>query len=64
MKPAILTYLKESYSKTRWPFTYLVEITNRFKTGSKDCLNELAKEGIIRKRKGINSDLVELLQIH
>lgn len=64
MKLQILTYLKESYQKTGWPFIAIVEVTNSFGPGSKDCLNELSREGLIRKRIGINSDLAELLEKH
>lgn len=53
-------YLEEKYSATRFPFFPVVEILNKFKEDGRNQLNELHKAGKIAKRKGLNSDLIEL----
>ncbi len=58
----ILPYLQSEYKKNPFPFFTKVELINMFGKDSKDELNQLKRDGSIRKRKGINGDLVELLK--
>ena len=58
----ILLHLRSEYSKNPFPFFTVVELKNKFKEGTLDMLNELNKNGFIRKREGINGKLVELLK--
>ena len=58
----IIPYLQSEYKKNPFPFFTKVELINMFGPGSKDELNQLKQDGSIRKRMGINGDLVELLK--
>jgi len=55
----VLTYLREKYKRTGFPFTPLTEITNLFGQEGKDELNQLFKQGIVRKREGANDKLIQ-----
>jgi hypothetical protein len=57
----ILSYLEESYKITKWNFFHVIEVKNKFGECS-DELNRLFREGKIRKRPGINGDLIELVK--
>ncbi len=57
----ILPYLQSEYKKNPFPFFTKIELINMFGASAKEELNELKQNGSIRKRKGINGDLVELL---
>jgi hypothetical protein len=53
-------YLERKFNETKFPFFYvpLLEYEQVF---NKDEANELAKAGIIRKRTGMNGNLIEFL---
>lgn len=53
----MLEELKEIYNKTKFPFVYVVQL----KHFNRKEANELFKKGLIRKRRGINGDLIELI---
>ena len=55
-------YIKQKYSKTKWPFFAFIELCNKFGLKeTKKQLNKLASESKVRKRKYINGVLVEYL---
>lgn len=58
----VLSYLQNEYSASKWPFFSLVEILNKFGESGRKELNQLAKEGKVRKREGMNVKLIELLK--
>lgn len=62
MKAEILKYLLKNYSLTGWPFFGMNHIRNKFGHDTRDALNELYKDGYIRKRRGANVDIVELVR--
>lgn len=62
MKYELLQYFLETYSLTGWPFFGMKHIRNKFGHDTKDALNELFKEGWIRKRPGGSVDVVELIK--
>lgn len=62
MKSELLQYFLETYSLTGWPFFGMNKIRLKFGHDTKNALNELYKEGYIRKRPGANVDLVELIK--
>ena len=61
-KHSILSYLRQVHARSGLPFETLRVIQNRFGEGTNKALNELYKEGWIRKRAGVNSPLVELIR--
>jgi hypothetical protein len=61
----VLTYLREKYKRTGFPFTTLTEITNLFGQEGKDELNKkLYKQGIVTDRKGANDKIIEYSPIN
>lgn len=54
------SFLISEYNKTKFPFFGIIELINlgAFK---KELTDELLVKKIIRKRKGFNGDLIELL---
>jgi hypothetical protein len=57
----VLSYLEEYYLNTGWNFLYVIEVKNKFGECS-DELNRLFREGKVRKRNGMNGDLIELVK--
>ncbi len=55
----MLKHLQSIYAKTRWPFFRIQNIINAGFT--REEANKLRIEGKIRKRKGINGDIIELI---
>ena len=55
----VLTYLREKYKRTGFPFTPLTEITNLFGQEGKDELSKLFKQGIATDRKGANDKIIQ-----
>jgi hypothetical protein len=56
----ILNYLQNNVNKKGWQYFDLTKIMIMF-NAPRNELNELAKLGHIAKRRGINGDIVELL---
>ena len=56
----MLNNLLSQYEKTKWNF-FLVQELKNMGVWDKDEANNLVKKGIIRKRRGINGDLIELM---
>ena len=54
-------FLKETYKKTKWPFFPVSPLKLAFGSSTILQLNELRKEGIVRRRPHVNGTLVELL---
>lgn len=54
-------YLKEKYNKTKWPFFSLPEILQLFGEQGRAELNQLRKQGKVKRRQGANNPLIELL---
>lgn len=53
-------YLSGEYARTKWQFTPIAKLKRMF-SDWRDQLNVLARLGIVRKREGVNDDLVELI---
>ena len=56
-------YLLGRVKTTGWNFIPIHEITSYFGSDAsvRDCLNDLRKQGIVRKRTGGNYDLIEII---
>lgn len=54
-------YLTEKYNRSKFPYTSLVEIINKFGEAGRDELNKLKDEGKIRSRIYVNGRLIELI---
>ena len=54
------SFLLSEYNKTKFPFFRIVELIN-LGVFKKELADELLVKKIIRKRKGFNGDLIELL---
>jgi hypothetical protein len=54
-------YIQEKYNRTKWNFIPLVEILNKFGESARDELNELRKQGLIKRREGGNGPVIEYL---
>jgi len=54
-------HINKKYRLTRWPFFNLMEIIAVFGDDGREELNNLKKEGKIRRRRGANAPLVQLL---
>lgn len=58
----VLQYLQSAYDISHFPFTRLPEVLNYFgEAEAKRQLNELFKDGKIKKRSGCNGILIELI---
>ena len=55
-------YLIETWTLTGWPFFGITHLKNKFGTTANRQLHELSRNGIIKKREGANTDLVELIK--
>lgn len=65
MTKTIHNYLLDKYNKTGFTFTGLVEVCNKFgTTEAKKALNELNVLQKVRRRKGANEILIELININ
>lgn len=63
LSPKILSHMEKIYAQTNWPFFSMVDLQNIFrKQDIKPALNELRKEGLIRRREGMNTVLIELIK--
>lgn len=62
MKTTLLNYFLSTYSLTGWAFFGMNHIRIHFGSDIRDALNELYKEGWIRKRPGANVDIIELIK--
>ncbi|HLO59024.1 MAG TPA: hypothetical protein VK172_14895 [Lentimicrobium sp.] len=60
-KQAILNYLKQQFDASKWPFFGFVQLKKQFGKNTRDALNALRTEGIIRRREGINDIIIEYL---
>ena len=56
-------YISDKYLQTKWPFIYALEIINKFGEEGRMWLNEMASDGKIRKREGINGNLIEIINL-
>lgn len=59
-------YLQAVYNTKKWPFISLIQVFNELKglqtkEETRAELNELVQAGKIRKREGINGDLIEII---
>lgn len=62
MPKTIYNFLLDKYDKTGFRFCGLVEVQNKFgKDQAKKELNQIHAEGKIKKRKGANETLIELI---
>jgi hypothetical protein len=62
MTKTILEYLQTEYNKTKWPYFNLLTLTAMFgEDNARKALNELWEMDVIRKRQGVNHDIVELI---
>lgn len=62
MKEEVETFLKEKLTGN-WPFINLVELTNKLGENAKDHLNNMAKQGYVKKRAGVNTPLIEITEL-
>lgn len=57
-RDTVLNYIKDSYNKTKWPYLNANKLIRDLGPESRKVLNELAKEGIIYRREGMNCTLI------
>ena len=57
----MLEHLKSTYASTRSPFFRVVKLQNQGIYDKAEA-NKLKDEGKIRKRRGVNGDLIELIE--
>ena len=57
----VIDYIESRYAKTLFRFIPLVEIINKFGEQGRGELNELRKQGLIRRREGGNGTVIEYL---
>ena len=55
-------FLNETYSKTKYPFFSLAGLRLAFGDETSEQLNQLRDKGIVRRRKGANGPIVELIK--
>lgn len=55
----ILDHMRTQYAKTQWPYFGLNTLIILFGPGTREALNEIHKNGIIKKREGLNQTLIE-----
>jgi hypothetical protein len=60
MKQTRLQYYLSTYSVTGWPFFGMNIVRIKFGHNTRDALNQLFKDGYIRKRPGANVDIIEI----
>jgi hypothetical protein len=58
----IINYLKNHFKATKWQFVSMNKIISDLKCNTSD-LDNLKNEGIIAIRKGMNSDIIEILKL-
>lgn len=58
----IHTVILHQYEKTKWPFFIVPKLKLQVKDNPVKQLNQLLEKGIIRKRRGLNATLVELIK--
>ena len=58
----IINYLKNHFETTKWQFVSINKIISDLKCNTSD-LDDLKNEGIITIRKGMNSDIIEILKL-
>ena len=58
---AVLNYIQAKYKRLGFVFIPVNEITNLFGDSARDELNQLKKQGLIRRREGANGPLIEYL---
>ena len=56
-------FMKDTYEKTKFPFFTVMGLKLAFGATAVNDLNELRKQGIVRKREGANGPLVELINL-
>lgn len=64
-KGQIMKYLKKEYERTGFSFFSMVNLTRHFECKKSDllpALGELRSEGKIRRRRGLNTVLIEYLK--
>ena len=61
---AVLNYIQAKYKRLGFVFIPVNEITNLFGDSARDELNQLKKQGLIRRREGANGPLIEYLPIN
>lgn len=58
----VLDYIHGKYIDSGWPFVSFQEIANKFgNETTKNELNKMFLDGIVRKRDGCNGKLVQLI---
>ena len=57
----VLNYIQSKYTKSKFTFIPVIEITNKFGESARDELNQLKNQGLIRRREGANGPLIEYL---
>lgn len=57
----VLKFMQDTYTKTQFPFFTVMGLKLAFGATTVNDLNELRKQGYIRRRNGANGPLVELL---
>lgn len=58
---AVLNYIQSKYTKSKFTFIPVIEITNLYGEPAREELNQLKKQGLIRRREGANGPLIEYL---
>ena len=59
----VMEYLLQEVNKTNWTFFSLPKVQKEFKgIDIRDALNELSRNGYIRKREGMNNVLIEVVR--
>lgn len=56
-------FMKDTYAKTKFPFFTVMGLKLVFGATTVNDLNELRKQGIVKKREGANGPLVELINL-
>lgn len=57
----VLEYLRTHFKRSNKTSHTIIEITNRFKEESRDQLNALHKQGLVKRVNGANLVIVEYL---
>lgn len=57
----VFDYIQSRYYATKFQFIPLIEVINKFGESAKDELNDLRKQGLIKRREGGNGPVIEYL---